>query len=230
MEKGRFIVLDGTDGSGKSTQARLLIRRIKKEGYPVRYMHFPQHGRKSAAPVDEYLNGKYPDVDPYVASIFYAIDRFDASFKIRAWLRQGFVVVCDRYVTSNAGHQGARIADSGARKKYFTWLKKTEYDICKIPRPDITLILHVPAAIAYKHIDGHSKRLKQYVKATLRHGMRDVLERDVSHLKKAEKTYLQIAKNFPPSHIIECTRRSRLMTPEQIHEKVWAAARRAITK
>ncbi len=109
---GKFIVIEGLDGSGKSTQSKLLTQYLRKEGYKVEKIDFPQHGEKSAGLVDEYLNGKYgssEEVGPYRASVFYACDRYDASFKIRKWLKEGKIVVSDRYVASNVGHQGGKI-------------------------------------------------------------------------------------------------------------------------
>src|SRR5690242_2845621 len=94
--KGRFIVIDGTDGTGKATQFSLLVEELKVSGYEVEVTDFPQYGKKSAGMVEEYLEGKYGQLNPKAASIFYAIDRFDASYKIRDWLGAGKVVVSNR--------------------------------------------------------------------------------------------------------------------------------------
>ncbi len=98
VRPGRFIVIDGTDGSGKATQTGLLVDELKLAGYDVAMTDFPQYGTKSAGLIEEYLNGKYGQVGPQAASVFYAIDRFDASFKIREWLEQGKIVISNRYV------------------------------------------------------------------------------------------------------------------------------------
>ena len=134
--RGKLIVLDGTDGSGKTTQLKLLIETLEAENYNVATVDFPQYGTKSAGPLEEYLNGKYGQVNPYAASIFYAIDRFDVAFQIRSWLEQGKLVIANRYVTANAGHQGGKIADNIERIKYFKWLDNLEYNIFNIPKPD----------------------------------------------------------------------------------------------
>ena len=154
--KGKFIVIDGTDGSGKATQAGLLAEKIKKENFSVELADFPQYGQKSAGLIEEYLNGKYgtaADVGPYRGSIFYACDRYDASFKIKKWLNEDKIVVSNRYVTANMAHQGGKIKNAEDRKKYFNWLNDLEYEIFNIPKPDINIILHVDAAIAQKLVD-----------------------------------------------------------------------------
>jgi dTMP kinase len=114
-KKGVFIVIDGTDGAGKKTQTDILCEKLKAYGFAVEIADFPQYGHKSAGLVEEYLNGRYGTaeaVGPYAASIFYACDRYDASFKIRKWLAEGKVVVSNRYVAANMGHQGGKIAQS----------------------------------------------------------------------------------------------------------------------
>src|SRR3954468_22900663 len=115
MKKGKFIVIDGTDGSGKATQTKLLVKRLQKSGHKVRIEDFPQYGKKSAGPVEDYLNGLYGSADQlgaYIPSIFYAVDRFAASERIRKHLAAGFIVVSNRYVTSNMAHQGGKIANA----------------------------------------------------------------------------------------------------------------------
>src|ERR1700690_874149 len=187
--KGRFIVIDGTDGSGKATQTQLLVDELKLNNYPVEMTDFPQYGTKSAGLIEEYLNGKYGQVGPEAASIFYAIDRFDASFKIRQWLDSGKIVVSNRYVTANAGHQGGKIADSIDRLKFFRWLDNLEYNIFNIPKPDLNIILHMPAEMAQKLVDKKSSDMRKYANGK----KRDLHEADIKHLKNAEKVYLQIA-------------------------------------
>ena len=148
---GKFIVFEGIDGSGKSTQAKLLIAQLKKEGYATALIDFPQYGKKSAGLVEKYLNGKYGNaqkVGPYRASIFYACDRYDTSFTIREWLAQGKIVISDRYIGSNIGHQGGKIKNKKERKKFLRWLYKLEYELFEIPKPNFSFILRVPPKIA----------------------------------------------------------------------------------
>jgi len=224
MKKGKFIVIDGTDGSGKATQTELLVKRLKKAGHKVKVFDFPQYGLKSAGLVEEYLNGKYgsaQEVGPYRASIFYACDRYDASFKIRKYLDAGMVVVSNRYVTANMGHQGGKIKNAAQRKKYFNWLYDLEYGIFGIPKPDLNIILHVDAAVAQKLVDG--KGARNYTKKK-----RDLHEKDLKHLRDAERVYLEIAESFPKFSLISCTESGNIMTRERISDMVWDKMRKIV--
>ena len=109
-----LLVIEGIDGSGKATQTKLLAKKLNEEGCEVETIDFPQWGTKSVCLLENYLNGKYgssKELGAYIPSIFYACDRFDASFKIRRWLEEGKVVIADRYVASSIGHQGGKIED-----------------------------------------------------------------------------------------------------------------------
>ena len=226
VRKGKFLVIDGTDGSGKATQSKMLVEELRLSGYQVEEADFPQYGLKSAGLIEEYLNGKYGQVGPEAASIFYAIDRFDASFKIRQWLEEGKIVVPNRYVTANAGHQGGKIKDEFERLKFFKWLDNLEYNIFGIPKPDLNIILHVPAETAQRLVDKKSSKEREYVNGK----KRDLHEADLQHLKDAEKVYLQIAKLFPNTKLVECMESNELLGPAQVHNKVWDLVRRIALK
>lgn len=223
--KGKFIVVDGTDGSGKKTQTEILIKRLKEEGYDVFEADFPQYGKKSAGLVEEYLNGKYgeaKEVGPYRASIFYAGDRYDASFEIDRALGAGKIVISNRYVASNMGHQGGKIKDSKERKEFLGWLDKLEYEIFGIPHPDLNIILHVDAAVAQKLVDGKGHR--DYVGGK----KRDIHEADINHLRDAESAYIEIADTFHGFSLIKCTRGGSIMSREEISEMVWKKVKEII--
>ncbi len=225
-QKGKFVVIDGTDGSGKATQTQRLVETLKTEGYMVEMADFPQYGKKSAGLVEDYLNGKYGQVSPQAASIFYAVDRFDASFQIKKWLEEGKIVVCNRYVTANAGHQGGKIADDIDRMKFFRWLDNLEYGIFNIPKPDLNIILHMPAEMAQKLVDQKSASSREYVGGK----KRDLHEADLDHLKNAEHVYMEIAKLFPNTKLVECVQEDKLLTKDEVHNKVWALVRRIALK
>ena len=226
MKKGKFIVIDGTDGSGKATQTELLMKKLKKDGHQVKVFDFPQYGKKSAGLVEEYLNGKYgsaQEVGPYRASIFYACDRYDASFKIKKYLEEGKIVISNRYVTANMGHQGGKIKSSKERKNYFKWLYNLEYEIFGIPKPDLSIILHVDAEIAQKLVDNKEKR--SYIKGSKK---RDLHENDLKHLRDAEKIYLEMAKTFQNFSLIKCTENKNIMTRGEISELAWKEVKKVL--
>lgn len=216
--QGKLIVIDGIDGSGKGTQTQILIDRLLQDGYKVKMADFPQYGSKSAGLVEEYLNGKYgpgEEVGPYRASIFYAADRYDASFKLKDWLKEGYIVISNRYASANMGHQGGKITDSIKRKKFLDWVYGLEYRLFQIPKPDLNLILHVEAEIGQKLVE--NKAIRSYLNGE----KRDIHEADINHLRAAEQTYLEIAKSFPDFTLIECTENGKMRKREEIHNLIW---------
>jgi len=218
-KNGKLIVLEGIDGSGKGTQTHLLTERLAREGVETAAISFPQYGKKSAGLIEEYLNGKYGDTGPYAASLFYAVDRFDASIELRKLLAEGRIVILDRYVDSNAGHQGAKISDVAARERFLEWLYDIEYKILGVPEPDIVLILTIDPKTAQSNVG--KKETRAYLEAGKTH---DLLEADTAHLKKAQDSYLWLAKKHPENHIlIECMDAEIFMPPDKIHEKIWNA-------
>jgi len=214
---GKFIIIDGTDGSGKTTQLQLLATRLTNEGHEIELADFPQYNTKSAGLVEEYLSGKYggvDDVNPYASSLLYAVDRFDASFQIRKWLSEGKMVISNRYISSNFAHQGSKIDNPLERKMFFNWLSEIEYKIFNIPKPDLYLILHVEAEI--------SQKLAQSRKREDWHGKtQDIHEENINHLKKAEKIYLEIANDLEDFCLIKCTKNGEIMSREDIHYLIW---------
>ena len=192
IKKEKFIVIEGIDGTGKTTQTKLLIEKFKKLNIQIKTINFPQYNTKSAGLVEEYLSGKYGEaekVSPYQASIFYAADRFDASFKIKKWIAEKNIVISNRYIGSNMAHQGCKIKNQTERKKYFNWLYNLEYKIFKIPKPDINIILDAKAEIA-------QKLSQQRTKEDWKGKNNDIHQNNLNHLKQARKIYLEIAKNF----------------------------------
>jgi len=224
LKRGLFIVLEGTDGSGKTVQFRQLLKKIKNKGFKCQTVDFPQYGHPSAYFIEKYLTGKYGswrEVGPYRASLFYALDRYDVAYKIKKALSQGKVVLANRYVGSNLGHQGAKIKSLREKNKFFQWVYNLEYNIFKIPKPDLNLFLHVPAKIAYQLVAKKGKR--EY----LRGKKRDIHEKDIQHLQEAEKSYLQAIKLFPKDFkIIECVLGGRLLDREQIAQKIWSVVKK----
>lgn len=214
--KGVFIVIEGTDGTGKATQTKKLTECLQAKGLNVATFDFPQYDSPSSFFVKEYLNGKYgTEVSPYKASLFYALDRFDAGAKIREALSEGKIVISNRYVASNMGHQGGKIEDPKRRHEYFKWNDEIEYGILGIPKPDLNIVLFVPAEIAQKLVD--NKGTRDYVGGA----KRDLHEKDLAHLKRAEQVYLEIVRLFPNQFtLIDCMDNNNLMNIDEIHAKV----------
>lgn len=212
-------MIEGTDGSGKSLQTNFLVERLKKEGKDVEQISFPRYGERSATMVEDYLiHGKFgspKEVGPYRASIFYAIDRYAATPQISAWLNEGKIVIANRYVASNMGHQGGKIYDEKEREKYFNWNYDLEYNIFQIPKPDVNIILHVTPEISQKLVD------KKETRDFLAGKKRDLHEDDLDHLKDAETAYLHIARLYPEFKLIECIKNEEILPPEQIHAIIW---------
>jgi dTMP kinase len=218
--KHRFIAIEGTDGSGKGTHTKLLADWLKSQSQQVEVFDFPQYGQPSAYFVERYLNGDYgqlSDIGPYRGSLFYALDRFDAGFKIRAALELGKIVLTNRYMASNMGHQGGKIGDSASRRRFFEWDTNLEYEILGIPRPNLNIVLHMPSRQAQKFVDQKAARLHLGSKK------RDLHENSLAHLQHAEHTYLEICRLFPESFsLIECNEGERIKSIEDIQNQIRA--------
>ena len=209
---GKLIVIDGTDGSGKTTQVDLLVARLKREGREVEFISFPRYETPTGEVVREYLDGhlgQVQEVSAKLASILYAEDRYAAKPEMEGWLKAGKIVIANRYVAANMGHQGGKIADPEARCEFMAWNDHLEHDILRLPRPDLNVILHMPAAIGQRLSNQRD------------HGRTDIHQQDLHHLKNAEATYLEIARTYPNFTLIECAEGGEPLPREQIHEKVW---------
>lgn len=234
---GKFIVIEGTDGSGKGLQFRKAIERLRKERVHFETADFPQYEKPSSYFVKEYLTGKYgssSEVEPRVASLFYALDRYDEAPTIRSWLSQGRLVLSNRYTTSNIGHQGAKATSANERAAIITYIEKLEYGLLGIPKPNKVILLSVHPFVAQQLVS-----LKQQ-RAYLTGGKRDIHEEDIDHLRKAAESYRYAARHDKSWVVIDCMRPglsekrilSKNVSPllkvksiEEIHELVWKEIR-----
>ena len=212
---GKLIVFEGTDGSGKSTQFSLLTRRLQHEGTDFRTIVFPQYSEQSSALIRMYLGGEFgkrpSDVNAYVASTFYAVDRY-ASFQ-KVWgeyYRNGGLVLSDRYTTSNAVHQASKEPDE-TRKDFFRWLSELEFDHMELPRPDLVLYLDMPTSIT-------EQLLRKREIATHTHA--DIHEANMDYLRLCRKTGLEAASYYG-WRVINCASNGLLRSIEDIHEEIY---------
>ncbi len=216
MKKGKFIVIEGTDGSGKGTQVDMLSEYLKSKKKSFEVADFPQYENFSSAFVAKYLRGEYgtaDEVGAYRASIFYALDRYDKSFDIGKWLAEGKIVISNRYVSASMGHQAGKIKDKKQKDKFLNWLNDLEYNIFKIPKPDKTILLYVPPEVGQKLVD--QKKERSYTKGK----KRDIHEADLNHLKNAAEAYLYVAKKYKWT-IIDCAPNGIMRLRESIHEEI----------
>jgi len=204
--KGRLIVFEGADGSGKATQAKLLLDYLKKAKIPRESISFPRYKDSLwGKMVLRYLTGEFGKVNmvnPYLASVLYAGDRFSASNKLKKWIDQGKIVICDRYVGSNLAHMAAKIKDEGLRIKFIKWLEELEYGENQIPKEDLAIFLDVPVAISRKLMQGRKK---------------DIHESDLNYLKRVVEVYQELAKLKKNWVKVSCVKNGQLLNPDKVH-------------
>lgn len=219
---GKLIVFEGTDGSGKATQARLLCQRLEREGIPYKEIDFPRYGKPSAAMVQEYLDGKLGkkpgDVNAYAASMFYAMDRY-ASYQQDwgAFYESGGLIVADRYTTSNAVHQASKLLKS-ERKAYLEWLFDLEYRLLGLPAPDMVLYLDMPTEIT-------KRMMRKREQATGTHA--DIHEQDETYLQNCRLNAKEIVKELGWS-VLNCARDGAPRAPEDIHAQVYRMVKKLL--
>ena len=216
---GKLIVFEGTDGSGKATQSRLLAGRLLREGTECRKLDFPRYGEPSCAAVELYLRGalggKPDDVNAYAASTFFAVDRY-CSYKQDwgAYYSRGGVLISDRYTTSNAVHQASKLprAERGA---FLDWLFGFEYGLLGLPEPTAVFYLDVPTEL--------TERMMRAREAE-RHTSADIHERDEDYLRACRETGEQLVGGYGWRRV-DCSRGGEMRSVEDIHEEIWARAR-----
>ena len=214
---GKLIVIEGTDGSGKSTQSRLLKEHLEKDAIDFKYIVFPRYQQESSALIRMYLGGQFGsnpgDVNAYAASAFYAVDRF-ASYKQDwgQWYEDGGLVISDRYTTSNAVHQASKETGE-ARARFLDWLYEFEYDKLALPRPDLTIYLDVPT-------DFTEKLLRSREQAT--NTQADIHEKDMAYLATCRETGRAAAAHYGWT-VIQCVKDGQMRSVEDIHNEIYAA-------
>lgn len=222
---GKLIVMEGVDGSGKETQARLLCDRLTQEGMEPLKVSFPDYQSPSSALVKMYLAGEFgksaEDVNPQVASCFYALDRF-ASYRT-AWGKEyeaGRLIVADRYTTSNMVHQASKLADLGEKDRFLDWLWNFEYGICGLPQPDCVIFLDMPPELALTLTSKRNNKItgKQ---------QKDIHEQDESYLLASYENAKYVAQKYGWD-AVACAEEGRICSREEIARQVFEAVLRAL--
>lgn len=217
--KGKLIVIEGTDCSGKETQSNLLIEKLESIGIRIKKFSFPNYN----SPTGKIIGGPYlgksyicdgwfsegaPNVDPKVSALYYAADRLYNIDKIKFLLDNGVNVILDRYTYSNMAHQGGKIENKEERYKMYEWLDNLEFNLLELPRPDIGVFLHMPYEL--------SLSLKKNRKEEL-----DQNEKDKNHLINAETAYIELADKYN-FYTIECNEENRIKSIEEINNDLYS--------
>lgn len=219
--KGKLIIIEsGADASGKATQTNKLYERLGQEGYKVKKITFPNYDSDSSALVKMYLNGDFGkdpnDVSPYVASTFYAVDRF-ASYRTE-WgqaYNDGWIILADRYTTSNMVHQAAKIKDMEEKDRFLDWLGNFEFEIYKLPVPDCVIFLDMPPSFSRELMKERANKFTGEQK-------KDIHERNDEYLVESYRNSLYVAKKYNWIKI-ECVKDGVLKKIDEIQKEVYEA-------
>ena len=226
-----FIVLEGVDGSGKSTQIANLQRMFAEQGIPTQYLHFPRFDAPYFGDlIARFLRGELgsiEQVDPYIVAMLYAGDRRDAAAMIRGWMDEGKVVICDRYVYSNIGYQCAKVADVAEREKLREWILSLEYDYFAIPRPDVSLFLDVPFAFTERKLlqDVREGDDRAYL-----NGKKDIHEQSLDLQRAVRQVYIDAAEHDENMFVVDCSSEGEMAAPEVIFERIKRIVNNHITQ
>lgn len=216
MARGKFIAIEGIDGSGKRTQLDLLAQALEDRGIAIARFSFPRYGSSFGKLVASYLNGEFgslASVDAHFSALLYAGDRFEAKPDLESALAAGKTIVTDRYIGSNLAHQTARVAPQ-RREEFLAWLARLEYEIYGLPKENLVLYMRVPVTQAQRLVS--MKPPREYTNQE-----RDIQEADKAHLEQAALVYDRLALE-PNWATIECSQpnSAALRTPAEIHADV----------
>lgn len=218
--RGKLIVIDGIDKVGKETQTNLLVKRLRKEGKKVRAVHFPRYGENLlGALIRECIEGKHGDfakLSPKIASVLYAADRFETKVWIEKLLARGYMVIADRYVSSNQIHQGGKIKDAKQRKEFLKWLDTLEYKIFGLPRPHLVIYLELPLELSHKLKEEYYRKYGT---------SKDTLENDKVYYHNSARSAHDLGRAYK-WRIISCADTGgpggkKTLPKEVIHERVY---------
>ena len=217
MAKGKIIVIEGTDGSGKQVQSKLLCERLNIVGKTTVLQSFPNYESPSSGPVKMYLNGELSEraeeIDAYQSSVLFAVDRFCTMKKWREVYENGGIIVLDRYVQSNMIHQACKISNLEEREKFLNWLDKFEFGLLKLPKPDKIFFLDVPPKV--------SQALRE-TRAINKNGeAKDIHEQDAKYLENAYNAGKWVSEKYGWERIDCVDENGKLKSIENIHNLIY---------
>lgn len=206
--KGIIFAFEGLDGSGKKTQTLLLERRLRDNGIKALRVEFPSYNTDYSIFVKKYLSGEFRDhIDPYVVATFFSLDRLGVyKASMADYLNQGYIILCDRYVYSNLIYQGSKIEDVHKREELFDWILKFEYDMCGLPREEVTFFMDIPIDISLEFIRQRNER--------------DIYEGNEIFLKRCYENLNYIANKYDLFRI-KCFSDNRLLSVEEINDFIY---------
>ena len=221
--KGKLIIIEAGDGSGKATQTKALYDHLAKDGKTVHRIEFPDYASDSSALVRMYLSGAFgghaDDVNAYAASTFFAVDRY-ASYrtKWKAWYDKGDIILADRYTTSNMVHQAVKLTDPEERETFLAWLFDLEFEKLGLPVPDAVVFLDMDPAVANQLIAARAKASG---------AKEDIHEKDQVYLARCHQAYLELAEKYGWAKV-QCSENGTPRSVEAIHADVYAAVSRTL--
>lgn len=218
-KKGKVIVIEGSDGSGKATQTKKLFDRLAEDGFSLRKVEYPNYGSDSSALVKMYLGGEFgskpDDVNPYAASSFYAVDRY-ASYK-KEWedfYFTGGIVLADRYTTANMVHQATKIDDPAMRESFLNWLWDYEFVKLGLPVPDCVIFLDVDPSCSRRLMENRSNKMNGEQD-------KDIHEKDPVFLQKSHASSCLVAEKYGWIRV-SCLDSGELREIDDIHEEIYS--------
>ena len=217
MKRGRLIVIEGSDGSGKATQTKKLYDKLVKQNKKVKKVEFPNYKSESSALIKMYLSGEFgknPDsVNPYASSTFYAVDRF-ASYK-KDWEEfylKGGIIIADRYTTSNMIHQAAKIKEVQAKDKFLNWLWDFEFEKFNLPVPDCVIFLDMPPKCSKSLMETRNNKFTGEKE-------KDIHENNYEYLLESYNNSKYISEKYGWNRI-ECTNEDKIKSIDQINDDI----------
>ena len=223
--KGKFIVIEGTDGSGKKTQAKILCEKLNEAGINCIVQSFPNYDSPACTPVKMYLNGEFGDIgclDAYQANSLYAVDRLCTMMGLKDHIENGGSIVFDRYVESTMLHQAALIENQEERDKFLDYVNDFEFRKLKLPKPDLVIFLDVPVEVSKKLADSRGEYKSGNKK--------DILEQDISHLTKAYNSGKYVANKYGWTQISCLNESGNLKSIEEISNDIFEVVKKLFNK